>query len=420
MDRTILHVDMNSFYASVEQAEDHDLRGKPIVVGGCEEKRHGIVLTKSIESKPYGIKTAETLWSARRKCPHLIVLPPRFDLYKRYSRLSHNIYYSYTNLVEPFGIDECWIDLTGSPHLKRGSAMMIAREISLRIKTELGITASIGIGWDKITAKFGSDYKKPDAITSITRDNYKDIFWGAPVRDLLYVGRATEKKLYGGAILTIGELANASDRYLKRILGVNGIMIGSFARGEDVTPVKSFNLCKGDVDRSIKSFGNGMTAPHDITTETDAKALVYLLAESVAQRLREGGFRTRCVDIAVRDANDLSSYTRQCSLCDSTASTKTIAKTAWQLLIDHQPLDTDHPIRGLSVRVTSLSPVHGNRQLSLLGDQAQEDLDFAIDALRRRFGTKRVVRGIELMDESLIAREIKDEHTVHPIGFLHR
>ena len=195
---------MNSFYASVEQAERPELRGKPVVVAGKEELRHGIVLTKSIEAKRYGIKTAEALWQARAKCPDLIVLPPRYKLYRRYSELARAIYYQYTDLVEPFGLDECWLDLTGSLHLHGGDALVVAREISERMKAELGCTVSIGVSWNKIFAKFGSDYKKPDAITCITRDNYRDVVWSAPVRDLLYVGPATERKLHAVGIETIG------------------------------------------------------------------------------------------------------------------------------------------------------------------------------------------------------------------------
>lgn len=230
MDRVILHSDMNSFYASVEQAENPALRGKPVVVAGKEELRHGIVLTKSVEAKKYGIKTAEALWQARAKCPDLIVLPPRYKLYRRYSEMARAIYYQYTDLVEPFGLDECWIDLTGSLSLHGGDAVLVACEISERVKAELGCTVSIGVSWNKIFAKFGSDYRKPDAITAITRDNYRDIVWRAPVRDLLYVGPATERKLHASAIRTIGDLAHASDAYLQRRFGKVGFVLRTFVQ----------------------------------------------------------------------------------------------------------------------------------------------------------------------------------------------
>lgn len=418
MDRIILHVDMNSFYASVEQAEDPSLRGKPVAVAGKEELRHGIILTKSIEAKKYGIKTAEALWQARQKCPSLIILPPNYKLYKRYSAMARDIYYQYSDCVEPFGLDENWIDLTHSLYLHGGNVRMVAEEISERIKAELGVTVSIGIGWDKITAKFGSDYKKPDAITEITRSNYQDIFWGAPVRELLYVGAKTEQKLRGNSIKTIGDLAQADDAYLQGRFGKVGYVLRAFARGEDTTPVKAYDPSAKDVSRTIKSYGNGLTAPHDITTINDAKALVYLLAESVAQRLREDGMRARTVAIGVRDGNDLSGFTRQTKLSEATAATTIIAKTAWALLFANQQIDEDHPMRSITVRASSLEDAH-LRQLSLFGDERQEDLDFAVDDLRRRFGNTIIQRGIEWTDKSLLDLDIKDDNTVHPVGFFH-
>jgi DNA polymerase-4 len=419
MDRTIFHVDMNSFYAGVEQSEDPALRGKPVVVGGNEEKRHGIVLTKSVEAKKYGIKTAEALWEARQKCPDLIVLPPNYRLYSKYSRMARRICYDYTDLVEPFGIDESWLDLTGTVHLHGGNVRMIAEEISERMKAELGVTVSIGIGWDKITAKFGSDYRKPDAITHITRENYRDIFWGAPVRDLLYVGRATERKLHAAGILTIGELAHTSDAYLQNVFGKIGFVLRAFARGEDATPVKPLSPESVNVQRTVKSYGNSLTAPHDIVTAHDAKALIYLLSESVAHRLREGGHRGTVVSIAVRDGEELTYYSRQTKLAAPTALTSVIAETAWALVAANQVFCEENPVRGLHVRISGLVPAQINRQLSLLDNDALEDLDFTIDDLRRRFGNTCILRGIEMVDDSLHGLDIKGEHTIHPVGFFH-
>ena len=419
MDRTIFHVDMNSFYASVEQAENPALRGKPVVVGGDEEKRHGIVLTKSVEAKKYGIKTAEALWEARAKCPDLIVLPPNYRLYAKYSAMARRICYQYTDLVEPFGIDESWLDLSGTIALHGGDVRLVAEEISERMKAELGVTVSIGIGWDKITAKFGSDYRKPDAITHITRANYRAIFWGAPVRDLLYVGRATERKLHAAGILTIGELAHTSDAYLQSVFGKIGFVLRTFARGEDTTPVKALCPESADVTRTVKSYGNSLTAPHDIVTEADAKALIYLLAESVAHRLREGGHRATVVSVAVRDGEELTYYSRQAKLACPTALTAEIAKTAWALVAGNQVFSEDSPVRGLHVRVSGLVPATVNRQLSLLDNDVLEELDFAIDDLRRRFGNTCIQRGVEMTDASLHGLDIKGEHTIHPVGFFY-
>ena len=422
MDRVILHSDMNSFYASVEQAEQPELRGKPVVVAGKEELRHGIVLTKSVEAKAYGIKTAEALWEARAKCPDLIVLPPRYGLYRKYSELARSIYYQYTDLVEPFGLDECWLDLTGSIALHGGNVGLVARELSERMKAELGCTVSIGISWNKIFAKFGSDYRKPDAITRITRQNYRDIVWNAPVRDLLYVGPATERKLHAYGICTIGQLAGASDNYLRRKFGKIGFVLRTFARGEDTTPVKPYDPTMRDVLRDVKSYGNGLTAPHPITLPSDARALIWILSESVAQRMRSDGMRARTISIGVRNDVDLTGYGCQTKLAKPTAATRIVAQTAWALLAANEPFDEDHPIRALHVRASDLVEAEPNGQLELFtsSEPRWEDLDHCIDDLRRRFGNTCIIRGTELLDESLVGLDIKSENTVHPVGYFHR
>lgn len=421
MERIVLHIDANSFYAGVEQAENPSLKGKPVVVAGKEELRHGIVLTKSIEAKKYGIKTAEALWEARQKCPGLIVLPPDYKLYQRYSRAVRRICYQYSDLCEPFGLDELWMDITGSVYLHGDDPLLVAREISERVKAELGITVSIGVSWNKILAKFGSDHKKPDAITEITQENIERLFWQAPVEELLYVGRQTTKKLLRYDIKTIGDLANASDHYLQNRFGKIGFVLRTFAQGCDPTPVKAFDPDNSNVVREIKSYGNGLTAPHDIICEQDAKALIYLLAESVAQRMREDYMRARTIGIAVRDGEFLTHYTRQVKLREPTATTRTIAHTAWELLKTNQQLDALHPVRALSVRASKLVPMSDPQQLSIFEDNEAEceQLDYAIDDLRRRYGNTCVRRGIEMVDESINGLDIKGENTVHPVSYFH-
>lgn len=420
-DRTILHIDMNSFYASVEQAEHPELRDKPIAVAGKQELRHGIILTKSKEAKWYGIKTAEAIWEARKKCPDLIVVPPDYKLYQRYSEMARTIYYQYTDLVEPFGLDESWCDITGSLHLHGGNALHVAQEISERVRAELGCTVSIGMSWNKIFAKFGSDYEKPDAITPITRENYQRIVWESPVEELLYVGHATKSKLNAYDIHTIGDLAHASDIYLKRKLGVIGATLKTFARGEDASSVKPYDPQARNVNRTIKSYGNGLTAPHDIYTASDAKALLYILAESVAQRMREGGVRSSRISIGVRYGDDLSGYSRQVQLDFATAATTTIAKAAWTLLAANEPLDGSRSIRALHIRASSLKSMETPEQLSLFEDKRikTEELDYTIDNLRHRFGNTIIRRGIEFTDEAINGLDIKGENTVHPVGFFH-
>ena len=421
--REILHVDMNSFYASVEQSEHPELRGEPVAVAGKQELRHGIILTRSKEAKKYGVKTAQAIWEARKLCPELIVVPPDYKLYRRYSEMAREIYYQYTDLVEPFGLDECWLDVTGSTKLHRRTAMDIAIEISERVKSELGCTVSVGLAWNKIYAKYGSDYRKPDAITAITKDNYKNVVWPAPVEDLLYVGPATKRKLNGYGIFTIGDLAHASDEYLDRRLGVMGFTIRSFARGEDATPVKPYDPSAHDVDREIKSYGNGLTAPHDICTESDAKALMFILSESVAQRMRHDRMRARCISIGVRYGDDLTGYGKQTTLERPTATTTGVARAAWGLLATSEPFNLGpltRPIRALHVRASGLECLD-DTQLSLFEppDRKIEKMDYAIDDLRRRYGNTIVRRGIEMTDASINGLDIKDENTVHPVGFFH-
>jgi DNA polymerase-4 len=413
-----LHVDQNSFYASCEQAEHPELRGLPVVVGGDEERRHGIVLARSQEAKRYGIVTAETLHEARAKCPDLIVRRADYRVYMKYSALARRIYYDYTDLVEPFGPDEAWLDVTHSAHLN-GNPEMIAREISERVRSELGLSVSIGVSWNKVFAKFGSDYKKPDAITYIDENNYRQIVWQSPVGELLYVGRATERKLKVLGIQTIGELACEPSETLLKCFGKVGSIIQSFARGLDDSPVKPYDLESEGVDRLVKSYGNGLTAPHDICDPEDAKALIYLLSESVAQRLREGFMRARTISIGVRN-KELSSYTRQLKLPTPTNSTSLVAASAWQLLQANEPLDAEHPLRSMSVRASDLSPMTDPIQLTFWSDQRAleiERLDCAIDELRRRFGNKCVQRGVELHDTSLKPVDIKRDHVIHPVGY---
>ena len=252
----------------------------------------------------------------------------------------------------------------------------------------------------RYSRKFGSDFRKPDALTHVTPQNYRDLVWSAPASDLLYVGRATARKLHSSGIETIGDVACASPELMRRRLGKVGLVLRAFARGEDATPVKPYDPARNEVDRTVKSFGNGLTAPHDITCPADAKALVYLLAESVAQRLREARFRASTVSIGVRDARDLTSYGRQTTLPRATNVTGQIAQTAWELLAGCEPLDEDHPLRGLHVRASNLEPADAPQQLDLGFDARRrmlEDLDETIDELRRRFGNTCIQRGAELL-----------------------
>ena len=422
-DRDVLHSDINCCYAQIECQARPELRGKPVVVGGDEEARHGIVLAKNLIAKRGGVKTAMALWEARKACPGLVVVPPDYRLYMDVSRRAREIYYDYTDRVEPFGPDEAWLDVTGTRRCLGLSPAEIAREVSERMVAELGISVSVGVSWNKIFAKFGSDYKKPDAVTVITRENYREVVWQAPVRDLLYVGPATERKLHSSGIDTIGQLACASDELLRNRLGKMGFVLRGFARGQDATEVKPYDRDAADVMREIKSYGNGLTAPRDICDPQSAKAYVWMLAESVAQRMREGRARARTVSVGARAADDLCTRSRQRKLPVATDVTLEVARAAWGLLRELEPLDASHPLRGIHVRASDLEPADADLQASLFDPMPRRtemrELDASVDDLRRRYGNKCVVWGAQLVDEGAAGVDAKADNTVHPVSFFH-
>ena len=288
---------------------------------------------------------------------------------------------------------------------------------------ELGISVSVGVSWNKIFAKFGSDYKKPDAVTVITRENYREVVWQAPVRDLLYVGPATERKLHSSGIDTIGQLACASDELLRNRLGKMGFVLRGFARGQDATEVKPYDRDAADVMREIKSYGNGLTAPRDICDPQSAKAYVWMLAESVAQRMREGRARARTVSVGARAADDLCTRSRQCKLPVATDVTLEVARAAWGLLRELEPLDASHPLRGIHVRASDLEPADADLQASLFDPLPRRtemrELDASVVDLRRRYGNKCVVWGAQLVDEGAASVDAKADNTVHPVSFFH-
>lgn len=386
-ERVILHSDINCCYASIELLHHPELRGKPVAVGGDPESRHGIVLTANYIAKEYGIKTGMALWQARQLCPAIIFLPPRMDLYLRFSKMAHEIYGEYTDLQQPFGIDESWLDVTSSSTIK-GDGRAIANEISLRMKKELGVTVSIGVSWNKIFAKLGSDYKKPDAITEINKDNYKDIAWNLPAKDLLYVGRSTNTKLKSLGIMTIGDLACTPADILKRQLGKMGLILHSFANGLDDSPVSG-----EDYHASIKSIGNSTTTPRDLENDEDVKIVLTILSESVATRLRENGFKSLVVEISIRD-NELYSFTRQRKIKNATNITKEISEEAYRLFKENY--NWTKPIRSIGVRcaelVADIFPEQLDLFMSLEQREKQMKMDETVDIIRKRFGFYSVQR----------------------------
>ena len=356
-DRVILHSDINCCYASIEHLHHPELAGKPLAVGGDPEARHGIVLTADYIAKKYGVKTGMALWQAKQVCPDITFVSPRMDLYLRFSRMAHEIYAEYTDRQEPYGIDECWLDVTGSSSLK-GDGLLIAQEISRRMKSELGITVSVGVSFNKIFAKLGSDYKKPDAITTMYKSEFKQKAWSLPVADLLYVGKSTNRKLALFGIKTIGDLARTDEDVLNSHLGKMGSILWSFANGYDDSPVKLENT-----HAPIKSVGNSTTTPKDLLCDEDVKIVLYILAESVAARLRENGFRCRVVEISVRD-NELFSFTRQKKIDHATNITGEIAAYAYQIFKENY--NWSKPIRSVGVRGADLVTDNYWEQIDLL------------------------------------------------------
>ena len=411
MSRIILHSDCNCFYASVECALNPALKGKPVAVSGNPEKRHGIILAKSEEAKKFGVKTGEAIWQAKKKCPQLITLPPNFSKYVEYSKSVKEIYYKYTDMVESFGLDEAWLDVTGSTRLF-GNGYKIAQKIRSRIKKELDITVSIGVSYNKIFAKLGSDYKKPDAVTLINKSNYKHMVWSLPAEDLLYVGSATKKKLNSLGIFTIGQIANTPVDILKKNLGKWGQMLHSFANGNDTSTVALY----GETS-PVKSIGNSTTSPRDLKDITYVKIIMGVLADSVARRMREQGLSCMLVSITVRD-NSLCSFTRQKKLLSYTDITSEILSTA--LALFKESYSWKKPIRSLGLSVSELTCKDSGSQLSLFEDNKkrlrQESLDKTTDALKNRFGNFIINPAVMLKDTTLSGFNPKADHTIHPVA----
>lgn len=398
MERVILHIDMNNFYASVETLYDPSLRDIPMAVGGDKERRHGIVLAKNMLAKAKGVKTAEALWEAERKCPGIKFVPPHFDRYAKYSRLAKAIYAQYTDMVESFGLDECWLDVTGSQALF-GTGREIAEEIRQRIKDELGLTVSIGVSFNKIFAKLGSDYKKPDAVTEFTPENYKNFVWPLPVSELLFVGRSTAQALQKYGLSTIGDVAAADPLLLERLFGKNGRQLYQYANGADASPVAHI----GDVEE-VKSVSNSTTAVHDLRDDGEIRAELYMLSESVARRLRQKGLCGCNVQLSVRKYN-LESYQRQTRLPSPVADSERIFQAAYALFKAHH---TGESIRSLGVRVASLQPLD-EVQCSLFEEDAaglrRQKLESAVDLLRVKYGGDVIDRGIRYMYSGLFETE---------------
>ena len=407
--RTILHSDCNGFYASVECLYNPDVRDKPVAVGGDADKRHGIILAKNEIAKKYKIKTGEAIWQAREKCPDLIVIKPHFERYMRFSRLCRRIYADYTDRIEPFGLDEAWLDVSSNAM----DGKDIAQEIRKRIKNELGITVSIGVSFNKIFAKLGSDYKKPDAVTVIPYNRFKEIVWPLDAGDLLYVGHSTKRRLNVLGVHTIGELANVPLPLLRSNFGKWGDVLYTFSNGLDNSPVMHM-----DESTAIQSIGNSTTTPRDLVCDRDVEIIFTVLCDSVCRRLREHGAKAREVSISVRNST-LESFTRQMKLLTETDITSEVIRAAMTLFSANY--HWDKPIRSLGVKVAELSPASAPSQLTIMCDEAQRErlgaLDRSLDVLKRRFGSFCVRPASLLYDKGLSSFSPKEEHIIHPVGY---
>ena len=392
MERVILHCDLNSFYASVELLSRPELREVPVAVCGDPESRKGIILAKNEPAKKFGVRTAETIWQARQKCPDLILLPPHHDLYRDFSRTINEIYGQYTDLVEPFGIDESWLDITGSMHLFGGDAAVIADGIRERIKKELGLTLSVGVSFNKVFAKLGSDYKKPDATTLIPPDGWQRIVWPLPVGDMLFAGPVAQRALAQYGATTIGDLAAMPPELPERLLGKMGRQLWEYANGLDHSPVRPQHE-----KEPVKSVGNSFTFREDLTTRAQVRRGVSMLCDSVAGRLRAHGLYCGAVAVGIKDPS-FKSISRQKHLGHSTHLRSELLEAAMELI--DKAWKPGSPIRLLSVTALALTDAQETYEQTDLfapqqeaGDAKRENLERAVDAIRKKYGGKAISYG---------------------------
>ncbi|MCR5228899.1 MAG: DNA polymerase IV [Solobacterium sp.] len=410
--RIIFHIDINHCYAQIEEMKHPQLRDVPMAVGGHEEKRHGIILAKNDLAKRGGVKTGESLREARSACPDLLIIPPAYDDYIYYTEQVKNIYREYSDTVESFGLDEAWVDYTDSQHLF-GDPVVTARNIQERVLREIGLTVSVGVSWNKVFAKLGSDMKKPSGLTVITEENYRDIVWPLPVGDLLYVGPATQRKLHERALYTIGDLANYPEYYLRKNMGAAGTMIHAFANGLDPSPV-ALNSFRAPV----KSVGNAMTMIHDTESAEEVRPVYFMLCESVASRLKDEGAEGNVVTVTMR-SSDLNWYMHQKKLDAYTDVSSEILHSAMELV--EKNYDFSMPLRAVGVTVSGLRGCRGGRQLSIFADEQAHDrsrlMDTAMDDIRSKYGFYTVRRACTAVDPALTGFNAKGDHTIHPIGY---
>ena len=405
--RVIYHIDCNGFYAAVECMSRPELLDVPMAVAGNPENRHGIILAKNEKAKAYGVKTAETIHQAKRKCPDLVLVPPHHDRYHEVSKQVKQIFYEYTDQVESFGLDEAWLDVTGSLRYFGASPVELADRIRERVKKEIGITVSVGVSYNKVFAKLGSDLKKPDATTLITPQNYQRRVWPLPVESLLFVGRTAAQTLKSHYIHTIGDAARCQPDFLEKILGKGGETLWRYANGMDDSPVRRVGE-----EEPVKSIGNGMTFRRDLVGWEELKCGIVALSDEVAARLRAQGVKCAAVQITVKNPA-LKSITRQKQLSVPTHLQKELVDTAMELL--HENWQPDAPVRALTVTAQNLvCDIHAQEQVRMQrpGQASLEKFERAEEAmqkLRLKYGRSCLMMGRAGNDAVGLVREPNEE-----------
>lgn len=412
MERAILHIDINHCYAQIEEMKFPQLRDVPMAVGGHEETRHGIILAKNDIAKTYGIQTGETLRDALDKCEDLLIIPPHYKEYIYYTNAVKDIYRRYSDRVESFGLDEAWIDITSSLTFFKLTPYEMAKKIQREVLEEIGLTVSVGVSYNKVFAKLGSDMKKPLGLTCITKDNFKEVVWPLPVSDLLYVGYATTKKLHNRGIFTIGDLANYNVEYLKKAMGVHGEAIHAFANGREDGEVGGLTT-----NNDIKSIGNSITLIHDVYTCHEVFPVLCVLCESIASRLRDANKKANVISVVYR-TKSLQSYRKQMRLNMDSDVSSDLLKASRSLL--ESMWDEEEPIRSIGVSTSSLLEGKEFYQVSLFEGDAYEKerkIDLAMDYIRNKYGFSAICKTVVKVDEELCNFNPKEDHTIHPVGY---
>lgn len=377
-ERVILHIDMNNFYASVECLLNPSLKNYAVAVAGDPNKRTGIILAKNYLAKVYGVKTGDVIWEAKQKCPSLITVSPHYDKYQEYSEKAHKIYYSYTDLIEPFGIDECWLDVTNSLKLFNCTAVELAKRIQKQVFDELGLSVSIGVSWGKTLAKLGSDMKKPMGLTEINKDNHIDIIKKLKVEDMIMVGRHIAKKLHSMNVNTLYDLYLLKPEFLRKHFGVVGVYLHNAVSGIDddklITPA----------NEDTKSVGNGATAVKDMTTLEEIKDFLHDLATKVSGRLRAHGFMAKTIHLTIKFA-DFTYLSAQHSLSYYISNEQDVYKFAFDIFTELTG-NNFAPVRALRISTTNLTYMDEEKQINMFTNTKNENLCSAIDKLKNKFG----------------------------------